>query len=143
MTADRFQQFWRVLLRCFGLLFFVVGTGLAISEYRFGQHAVSAVGTIVDVRVTESAEGQNYVPVIEYTTSRAEQVQFDGVSTSPAPVKNQAVRVLYNESNPQEARIDSFVQRWLFACIFTAIGTLMLLESWLERLFFVRGESDP
>ncbi len=82
---------------------------------------------IADLRVSDSGDGPNYYPVIEFRTKSDEAVRFEGISTSPAPAVGQSVPILYREDTPQNARIDSFVQRWLFPAIFTPVGILLIV----------------
>jgi hypothetical protein len=133
--ADLFTRSLRIILKLFGVLFLLVGLALFGREIRFGQSALSAPGTIIDVRVTENADGPNYVPVVEFSPQDGRVVHFQGTSTSPAPVKGTPVKVLYDIEKPEQARIDSFVQRWLFPTIFTPVGLVLILigTGWRTR----------
>lgn len=53
-------------------------------------------------------------------------VRFDGLSTSPPPVAGTRVQVLYRPGRPEEARINSLVQRWLPGVVFLPVGIVIL-----------------
>lgn len=125
-NSDPFGLMFRMLLKIFGAVFLLVGCTLLGREIRFGQAAQFAEGTIIDVRVTENADGPNYSPVVEFSSQDGRIVHFQGMSTSPKPVQGTRVTVLFDKSKPEEARIDSFVQRWLFPTLFTPVGLVLL-----------------
>ncbi len=136
VAVDQFQRIWQFLLLAFGLLFLFVGMGFCVFQIRFGQAAISTYGTIVDVQIDDSGEGPNYIPVVEFTSRNAEKIRFEGTSTNPRPTLNARVRVLYRETSPDNACIDSFVQRWLFPSVFAPIGLLLILAAFKDRLLF-------
>lgn len=123
------DKLWKILIRAFGMLFLLVGLGLFLREINFARQAVSAAGKIVEIRQTENSDGPVYTPVVEFSTPDKQVIHFDGMPTDPPRTVGQAVPVLYRQSNPQEARIDRFVDRWLFPTIFTAVGLLVILFS--------------
>ena len=132
-AADRFAQIWTILCWSFAALFLGVGLILLVRELRIEQGGVRTVGSVVDVRAFENAEGTNYAPVVEFMPSSGQAVKFEGPSTNPPPVRGDAVAIIYSPSDPQHARIDRFVDRWAFPCGFTTIGILMALGAWFSR----------
>ena len=52
----------------FELVFFLTGLLLLVREIRFGQRALSALGRVAEVRISDSGEGFNYTPVVECMT---------------------------------------------------------------------------
>ena len=126
-TKDPFSRLLNFALSAIGTLFFFVGVGLAIREYSFGRQAVSATGFIVDIRIHDSGDGPNHYPIVEFKTIQGETIRFEGLSTSPPPVKGTVVPVLYSLADPKNARINTFVDRWLFPSLFTPVGLVMLL----------------
>ncbi len=126
-SKDPFSRLLNFAVCGVGTLFFLVGVGLAIREYSFGRQAVSSTGSIVDLRISDSGDGPNHYPVVEFKTNRGETIRFEGLSTSPPPLKGTLVPVLYSPNDPKNARINTFVDRWLFPSLFTPLGLVMLL----------------
>ncbi|MEI8019425.1 MAG: DUF3592 domain-containing protein [Schlesneria sp.] len=124
---DPFSRLLKLAVFGLGTIFFLVGVGLAIREYSFGKLAVSTTGSIVDLRISDSGDGLNHYPVVEFKTNRGETIRFEGLSTSPLPVKGAMVPVLYSPTDPRNVRINTFVDRWLFPSLFTPLGLVMLL----------------
>lgn len=71
--------------------------------------------------------------MVEFAAPDGSVIRFDGVSTSPPPVAGTPVKVLYNPAQPNRARIDSFVQRWLLGAVFASIGIVFLAAGSLRR----------
>jgi len=124
--SRRMSSLTNLMFVLVGGLFAIVGAGMGIGEYSFGQQATAATGSVVEVRRTEGADGTNLIPVIEFDSPNQQHVRFEGIATSPPYVVGTSVPVLYRTSNPSDARIDQFVQRWLFPSIFTPIGLVCL-----------------
>ncbi len=127
-SKDPFSRLLKLAVCGLGTIFFVVGLGLAIREYSFGRQAVSSTGSIVDLRISDSGDGPNHYPIIEFKTNQGETIRFEGLPTSPSPVKGTVVPVLYDPSDPNNARVNTFVDRWLFPSLFTPLGLVMLLS---------------
>jgi hypothetical protein len=140
-AADRFSRIWTVVGYSFAALFFGIGLILLVRELRFEQAGLRAVGSVVDVRASENAEGTNYTPVVEFTVPDGQAVKFEGLSTSPPPVRGEMVPIIYSRSDPHNARIDRFLDRWAFPCGFTTIGVLLALGAWLSRRWPRGGRS--
>ena len=123
----------RILL-AFGLLFLLVGIVLLAREIAFQRDAIVGRGSVVELRVTEGADGPNTSPIVEFKTLEGVPFRFEGASTSPAPTLGEGVPIIYRPDDPQHARINTFVQRWLFPCVFTPLGLLLLLaEVYMTR----------
>ena len=143
-AADRFTQTWTILCSSFAALFFGVGLILLVRELSIEQGGVRTIGSVAEVRAYENAEGTNYAPVVEFTASDGRTVKFEGTSTNPPPVRGEVVPIIYSRSDPQDARIDRFIDRWAFPCGFSAIGILMASGAWFSRrgAFGKRSESE-
>ena len=103
-------------------------------------------GTIVEIRQSENIDGPVLTPVIEFSTPDKRVIHFDGISTNPPPAVGQTVPILYRDSKPEDARVDSFVDRWLMPTLFAAAGLLAILFStkspndWLK---FRPADNEP
>lgn len=115
------------ILVAFGLLFLLVGLVLLAREIAFQREAISGSGSVVELRVTEGVDGPNTSPIVEFKTLEGTPIRFQGASTSPAPMLGEAVPIIYRPDDPQHARINTIVQRWLFPCVFSPLGLLLLL----------------
>jgi hypothetical protein len=136
-ASDPFARLWRALLRIFGILFLLAGLGLLAREVLFGQLAVSALGTVIEIKETDSGDGPNYIPIVEFKTKNNGIITFEGTSTNPPRARGSSVPVLYNPNAAQEARIDTFADRWMFPTVFIPIGLVLLIGG------LVAGESKP
>jgi hypothetical protein len=144
-TSSAFSRTVGYISIAFGALFLLVGFGWFAREINFGRHAVPAAGTIVDLRVSDSGDGPTYTPVVEFKTSEGRTVRFEGISTNPPPERGISTRVLYRPEYPEDARIDRFIDRWLFPSVFTPLGLggigIGLFAARKRRAR--RGETDP
>lgn len=138
-TLDRFARIWRNLLLGCGTLFLAIGLLLLVREIRFGHTAMSANGTIAEVLVTDTGDGPTYTPVVEFTAVGDQTVRFTGLATNPRPVQGQSVPVLYRRDEIGDARIDSFVQRWLFPVVFSLVGLVAIAGVIASQLGWLRG----
>jgi hypothetical protein len=138
---DPFGRLLRIAARNLGALFLLFGLGLLIREIRFGQSAHAVAGTIMEVRVRQNADGPTYHPVVEFRTLDGRVAQFEGLSVSPAPEVGTPVSVLYNRSKPEQARINSFVQRWLFPTVFIPIGFSMVVGASIWSSVHARSQT--
>jgi hypothetical protein len=81
-----------------------------------------------------------YQPVVRFIY-KGQLIQFnDSVASSPPAYHvGETVSVLYRESNPYDARIDSFLSLWLIPLIFGGIGAIFLAIG-AAMMFRSRGE---
>lgn len=95
--------------------------------------AATAPGTVVAFERRSSKGGSSDYPVIEFATAAGEIRQF---TTSGAGdyAQGEAVEVLYDASNPANARVNVFLELWLgslalggfgLLCLGVGIGTLL------------------
>ena len=138
-VRDPFAQLWRILLRIFGILFLLVGLGLLAREVLFGQLAMSALGTVVEINATESGGERKYTPVVVFKTKTQQIITFEGTSTHPPRARGSSVPVIYNPDAVQEARIDTFADRWLFPALFIPIGLVLLIGGFVSGVPKTRG----
>jgi hypothetical protein len=120
-------------------IFLLVGLGmLGGAGYLFvdtrqdvarGAHAD---GIVIDLIAERDSDGDDvYYPRVRFLTPASEPMEFTGsVGSSPAAFDvGEAVAVLYNPTDPRDARIDSFFQLWFgplvmgfLGLVFTAVG---------------------
>ncbi len=85
-----------------------------------------AEGVVVGLEPRRARHGHIYCPDVEFRTPAGQTARFvSAFGTMPAAYRvGQAVKVLYDPTNPQSAEIDSGMTRWLMpGCLFAfAVG---------------------
>lgn len=114
-----------------GLILAVVCAVLTAGTVSFRSTAISAEGTITDVEQRRDCDEDGctmmYTPVVEFTTASGDTVVFSPNSASNnQPQVGGTVTVLYQESDPQRARIDGFIGMWLGPVITGALGVVFV-----------------
>jgi hypothetical protein len=112
-----------------------VGLGSAIYTGIFLLRSDSAPGKIVRIEPRTNAEdgSVNYLPVFIFTASdgRTYTVASGVASDPPEFEEGQDVRVLYLKSDPQSARIGTFLQLWFVTLVCSALGVFFSLMGFL------------
>jgi hypothetical protein len=109
------------------------GAGYLVADTRHDiAVGASAEGVVIDLILSRDSDGDDtYYPRVRFATPTGESVEFTGsVGSTPAAFDvGEAVAVLYDPADPQDARIDSFFQLWFgplilgfLGFVFTAIG---------------------
>ena len=107
-----------------GIVFGGIGAGFGIRSVQCARSALEADGVVVDLR--RAGKGGSR-PVVEYRVGDQVRSVEGSISTKPPAYSvGDKVRVLYDPANPPDARINSFVERWLFSVIFGGVGILFL-----------------
>lgn len=147
------------ILKIVSGVFSIVGIGMLLASFfvfsnttSFIARAVEADGRVTDLERSRSSSGSGttYRPVVEFTAATGKRIEFvSSVGSSPPSHRvGEAVKVLYNPTNPQRARIKSFFQLWfgflivfVMGLVFAAIGLGMIVvrrrgrkrAEWLRR----------
>lgn len=128
-------------------LFLILGTLLLLGALIVYQHTASftrraarAQGTVTALLPHLSTDTTNtngsvsnptsrytYQPVVRFQYG-AQQIQFsDSMASSPPAYRvGETVSVLYLESNPYDARIESFMSLWFLPLFFGGLGAIFL-----------------
>jgi hypothetical protein len=124
----------------------VTFSGLTIYFVRdtqaFVERGVAVRGEVVDLNRERSISGSPgsgvYHPIVKYTTTVGEQRTFRGMNGSSPPSYRvgEAVDVLYDRTNPVDARIASFWSLWLIQSMFGVLGAVFSLIG--GGVFFAR-----
>jgi hypothetical protein len=114
-----------------------LGIGLLLLSYHFHgkteaflQTAQRAPGRVVDLRVTDSSDGETtYAAVVTYTDDRGRNFTFkDSLSsTPPMYAVGQIVNVLYNAEHPDEAGIDRGIWNYWLTALLGVPGAALLM----------------
>jgi flagellar biosynthesis/type III secretory pathway M-ring protein FliF/YscJ len=137
----RLATFAESIVGLFGLLILLmVGALLLYAGNRAREltlsdlgNMVSAKGVVVDVTASRDTEddGLVYSPVIEFQPETASApVRFEQSirqSENLAAKRGDTVEVLYDPENPQNARVNSFVDLWVLPIVLIGSGAIVLL----------------
>lgn len=102
----------------------------AVQQYQFSQTAVKATGTVVElVRHVSNKGGVSYYPIISFTDSTGNKVEFKSDVSSDDSQIGSSVPVVYDPLASQTAYVDNFMGRWFlpvfmagFAVVFGGVG---------------------
>mgnify|MGYP006188413307 CR=1 FL=1 len=118
--------------------FTIIGFGMLVGAFflfsstnTFLDEAVSARGTVVDlIRSSGSSDsGPTYAPVVQFTTSSGQAIEFtSSVSSNPPSYSpGESVEVLYLPNQPHNAKMSSFFSLWGGATIVGSMGGIFFL----------------
>jgi hypothetical protein len=123
------------------------GGWLGMERQAFLERAEATNGTVVDFeRHTSTSDGRTtttYHAVVDFSAPGGERIRFthESGSSHPSLKRGDAVRVLYDPADPQEAIIDGGWQNWLATIILGGMGLIMLaagIAMWRRRSEQVR-----
>lgn len=132
------------VLKIVSAVFSTVGIGMLVASFfvfssttSFISRALEANGKVTDLERSRSSNSSTtYRPVVEFTTATGKRIEFvSSVGSSPPSHRvGEAVKVLYNPTDPESARIKSFFQLWFgflivfgLGLVFAAVGLGMIL----------------
>lgn len=131
---------WLGVFPLVGALMLIAAIAVGVAQQRFRVHAVQAQGTVIDHRVSHSDSSESgsggsdtYCPIVRFAVDGRE-IEFVGkvCSSPPSNDVGDPVVVLYRPGEPDDARLDSFAERWLailvlggMGSVFVAIGVLV------------------
>lgn len=137
----------------FGLVFFVIGAGIARAAARFRRHAERAEGRILSLRMRSSSSSRAmgmssggdpaisppsvsgggsswvYLPTVAFTTRDGREVSAEAaVGSNPPPGRAGAtVGVLYDPNHPERFRVDTLLGRGgCLPIVFIVIGLVFV-----------------
>lgn len=105
----------------------LAGAGFAYrSAVAFAAEAVRTQGTVVDLEAdrSDSSGSTLYRPVFEFSDRDGRSVRVSGktASSPPSHRRGDRVTVLYPPGAPEEARLDSWSERWLLTAVLGGVG---------------------
>ena len=130
------------LLSVVGAVFLVLGIRNFVRTRRFVSRALSATGTVTDVKnrrsTSHSSEGSRIrrYPVVRFQTQEGRTVEFESETgtSSFSQGPGEQVEVLYDPLKPEEARIKTFIMLWFAPLIFSVLGVFMFVFGTLFTL---------
>lgn len=121
-------------------VFSIVGLGLLVGAFilftntkHFLEDALTTDGTVIELvrsrSSSNSSDSITYKPVVEFVTQDGTTVEFMSSSGSnpPSYTRGNIVEVMYHNSFPEKAKINSFFSLWGGATIFTIMGSIFFL----------------
>jgi hypothetical protein len=120
----------------FGVTFFVLGpcslVWSLVSAWRthaFLERSVAAQGTVVQFKAIRSLHSNTgFAPIFTFTADgRSYTIASDYATSPPAFKIGEHVIVHYEKGHPEQARLESFTQLWLFDLIGGALGAVFTL----------------
>lgn len=125
-----------------GLVLLGIASYMGYNKYTFLQNAVTAKATVVSYRTTTDTETKKngnrrstkkttyYYPTFEFKDhqNRITQVESNvGEGNSKPYSIGSQVEIVYAKENPQDAKIKSFLNLWLFTTIVGGFAMIFLL----------------
>jgi|ERR1039458_4181644 hypothetical protein len=124
----------RLWLRCFataslvvGPIFVVIAIGTALHTSHFIHRASQADGIVAKLTARRNEDSSvYYVPTFAFKTPTSQLISIDSDTGSNPPgfAVGDHVRVLFDPNDPQNAKIATNAQLWLFPIVSGAIGIL-------------------
>ena len=122
---------------------FVAGAGWAyLADRRFAAAGTHAQGTVIDMVGSRDSDGDySYKPMVEFRDADGQRHVFtSNVSSSPPQhAAGETVQVIYAPATPDEAVIDSFLDRFLLPLILGGLGTVFAAIGFSLLLARLRG----
>lgn len=113
-----------------GFIMFLQGIGFCVGSFFAAQtsmdikaNGISAEGVVTEIVRTSSKDGYSYYPMVRFNAN-GEEIEFKHSvgSSSPAFFEGEEVGILYLESAPHEAKIDTFLSFWMLPLILGIMG---------------------
>ena len=115
-----------------GTAFIVFAVVLTFRRFAVWMSGVSTTGTILGHETRTTEEGVGYVPVVEFKDSEGTLRRFVSSSGNfpKRLIVGASVKVLYSQSNPGTAYIDSFWHFWIAPISLAVMGITSVAISW-------------
>ena len=111
-----------------GVAGIALGGFMARREHRRSAAWKRAAGKILDVATRQITPGNvHYYAVVEFESSSGSRRFESSTGQWPRrPTPGTAVKVLYDPTDPDQARIDDFTQRWFASLAVAGLGCIAL-----------------
>jgi hypothetical protein len=123
------------LLFALGIGCLLLGAWLSWQTLSFARDAAPATGEVVSYRETRDGDRVRQTPRVRFRTANGEIVTIDGqlATSSQRFAIGAQVPMLYKLSQPTTARVATFTDNWLGACIAAVIGAVGIIGGVLVR----------
>ena len=116
-----------IILTVVGIAFSLFALYSFLANRDLSANGLRTQGIVVDLVATDDSDGEaRYAPVIEWIDQAGIPHRLTGsvASSPPAFVVTQNVVVLYNPSDPTQARIDNPMEAYLVVFLFGSMGVV-------------------
>jgi hypothetical protein len=123
-------------LRLVGIIFTVAGFLLLSAGFIFGFRDFKFTANAIPIsgKVVSISPPPGYQPVIEYTmTGSTYTVTGEKLSSDRVFVVGQDVELLVDPGKPQDAKLNSFFDRWFLVAMLASIGLLFSIIGFAVR----------
>jgi len=117
-----------------GVAFLLITIVFTAHTALFLHRSISAPGIVLGLTQQNGSDGTvSYAPIFTFKAQSGLSYTITSAvaSNPPSFAPGQQVRVLYEESKPQEARIGAFWQLWFVQFIFGVFGIAAILASYI------------
>ena len=126
-----------------GLFFFIVGAGVLIYGYHWFSERISSLnsyilteGTVTEIKEQRDSESDGfiYAPIITFNDNSGKEYKYysDNFSYPPSYHKGEKVEIYYDSANPNEAFINSFIEKWVIGMVLLILGVVFVpIGIWL------------
>lgn len=130
------------IFKIFGVIGLILLLGAGYSFYsakQFQSASIETTGVVIDLVGDDTV-----APVVRYETASGESFTMkSSVSSNPPAFEiGESVSVFYKEDNPQDARINSFLNNHLLALILGVMGLIFFLIGVVPGIIIARGKSN-
>lgn len=109
----------RRALPILALIFLGLGSaGLAAGAAAYAMESRGPRSAVADATILAAG----YHPLVEFKAADGAVIQFTSPVRSSFWKAGDKVAVAYDPADPSDAAVDGLVGRWLFACLFAALG---------------------
>jgi Protein of unknown function (DUF3592) len=115
-----------VFLYTIGLVFSAIAAYFGADTWRFVDKASRADGTVVALK--KGTFSQTW-PIVAFETASGARIRFQGNKpsrSSPRFPIGTRLNILYDEREPSNARINTFIDMWGLTLVFGIIGLVFL-----------------
>ena len=139
------QMIGPLIFTLFGLLFFVIGSGLTMRQRGLEEQGIEAKGVVIDLEEIYDSDGSTYKPIVRFKTQNGQTVEFASSYSSSPPAYDigESVTVVYQPKNPSEAVIKGDGQ--FLHIIFMLLGGALASIGFFKILAGIRNRmvSEP
>jgi len=125
--SKTFKVIFGIGFPAIGVLLLGIGIAVFVSGERSRSTGVLTVGNVVGMQEWVDPEGSMYAPIVRFTTTKGEVVEFTSKTRSrPAEYDpGDTVEVLYQPDAPNDAEIDSPFERYFAPTLLGGIGLVL------------------
>jgi hypothetical protein len=136
---DSTQLLIALLLPVLGAIFALNGLRLMLKHRRAMVGALETSGVIIGVRERPTVDGGVDHPVVRFTASDGQMIEFEGQTSviGGAKLVGKPVQVIYPPNRPELAQIKSFGQQYLYTTLMIGAGLLFIVVPLLGAAYLV------